>query len=128
MAKATSWEVFLTLNNHETYPVQAVDSLNNYVFFQTPIYEPGLRSLLSPLGWGDVTIKYLSESATDPYTQYLNTIRHDSLLRHELGVIVPHDTIEDLGDTVISSPADGDILVYSDGTWNNRGSISGGTP
>ncbi len=127
MTKSTSWEVFSTLVGL-SLPVQVVDSLNNCIFFSETVYEPGLRTALSPLGWGDVTIRYLLESAEDPYTQYLNITRHDSLLRHELGVIVPHDTIEDLGDTVISSPADGDILVYSDGTWSNRATISGGTP
>jgi hypothetical protein len=127
MAVSTPWEVYTTLRDL-SYLVLCVDNINDCIYFETVVYEPGVRSILTPLGWQSTTIRYITGTLEDPYPQYLDITRHDSLLRHELGVIVPHDTLSGISDTSLVSPVDGDFIVYSDGVYTNRTGISGGTP
>lgn len=124
---STPWEVFNALIDL-SYPVVCVNNIENCIYFPTSVYEPGVRTVLATHGWETASIRYISGPLEDPYPQYLDITRHDTLLRHELGTIVPHDNLASLADTSLTSLDDGHILVYSDGVWISRNSISGGTP
>jgi len=116
MTKATAMQVFSALS---LYPISIVDALNTRIYFSEPVSESAIHAIVDPLGWTDVNILIIDEDLIDPYPQYLNSTRHDSLLRHSLGTVVPHDNLSGLLDCDIDSPADGEILVYASSKWGN---------
>lgn len=124
MTKSTAMQVFSALSAH---PVSIVDALNTRIYFSESVSESAIHAIVDPLEWTDVSIQVIG-SGDDPYTQYLNTARHDSLLRHSLGTVVPHDNLSGLLDCDIDTPAAGHILIYNGTHWENASGISGGSP
>ena len=84
MTKSTAMQVFSALS---ALPVSIVDALNTRIYFSESVSESAIHAIVDPLEWTDVSIQVIG-SGDDPYTQYLNTTRHDSLLRHSLGTVV----------------------------------------
>lgn len=63
--------------------------------------------------------------ADDDHTQYLNTARHDTPIRHTLGSVVEHDNLTGLTDVTISGVSEGEVLTYVSGQWRNREAVGG---
>ena len=96
MVKATASEVFTALKG-ASLPVTLVDALNTRCYFSETVSSSAVLAIVSPLEWDAVEILVLDPTGVDPYPQYLNTTRHDALIRHEVGVVVPHDTTKITG-------------------------------
>lgn len=91
MVRASSWQVFSALKT-AGLTASIVDDLSDICYFPSSIVEVSVRAVLDPLEWTDTVLLVLSEiDPADPYPQYLNTTRHDEILRHTLGSIVPQD-------------------------------------
>lgn len=56
----------------------------------------------------------------DDHLQYLNNMRHNSPLLHQLGSVVPHDALIYLTDVVINAPQEDEILSFTNGYWANK--------
>ena len=80
-----------------------------------------------PVSYLEATLDHgsLPGLTDDDHTQYLNIARHDLTARHTLGTVVPHDTLNGLGDVVLTSPLTGQALVYNGAQWIND-TVSGG--
>jgi hypothetical protein len=74
-----------------TLPVATVDGITTTIYFASAVSSSAVHAVIDPLEWTNATLSLVS-SDVDPYTQYLNTTRHDQPIRHELGVSVPRDT------------------------------------
>lgn len=91
MTKATATAVFAALVGG-SLPVAMVDGLQTKTYFSESVSESAVRAILNPLEWTTATIEVVGTTDSDPYPQYLNITRHDSLLRHSLGTVVPEET------------------------------------
>lgn len=93
MVKATAQQVFENLKT-AGLPVKIVDGLNDWCWFDGNMIESTVRTVLDPLEWTGASIRNINDDPADPYPQYLNLARHDQLLRHELGVVVPKQDVD----------------------------------
>jgi len=118
MTKATAMEVFAALDT-AGLPVMLCDAVNTVCFFSSTVTDAAVHAVVDSLEWTDVSIQEVSATSYDPYTQYLNTTRHDQLLRHVLGTSVPHDTLDGLTDVTITSAAQYDFVMRGSSAWEN---------
>lgn len=92
MTKSTAQEVYLALKT-ASLPISIVDGLGDICYFSSTVTVSAVRAILDPLEWTAAQILVLTElDSADPHTQYLTLSRHDQLIRHEIGVVVPRDT------------------------------------
>jgi hypothetical protein len=92
MVRSTAWEVFLALQS-ASLTASIVDDISDICYFAATINETNVRVVLDPLEWTETQLLVLTDLA-DPYPQYLTVVRHDALLRHEIGTVVPHDSVK----------------------------------
>lgn len=92
----------------------------------TVLNEGGNEQLQVSVPSGTMDHGTLLGLADDDHTQYLNNARHDLTLRHTLGTIVPHDSLDGLSNVSILSPVEGESLVYDGANWVNA-TTSGGS-
>lgn len=83
-------------------------------------YVGGVWKNIAPATGGDGVTDHglLSGREDDDHPQYLNSARH-TLSSHMLGSNIPHDTLANLTDVTITSPAESQALRYVDGQWRN---------
>jgi len=113
MTKSTAMEVYNALIT-AVLPVTIVDALNTICYFSSSVSETDVHTAIDSLGWSAVRIIIPGSSGADPYPQYLNTTRHDELLRHPYGTVVPYPAIEEATDVTITSIANRDLLIYDE--------------
>ena len=91
MTTSTALEIYTALSLASFTPI-LVDALNQIIYYENTVTESDVHEVIDSLGWVNATILLIETSDDDPYSQYLNVSRHDHILRHPVGTVVPHDS------------------------------------
>lgn len=113
MTTYTALEVYTALVT-VSLPPSLVDAVNQRIYFPATVSAASVHAVIDPLGWTGASILVLGTTDEDPYPQYLDITRHDSLLRHVLGTVVPRDSSK-VNTSAVSTDgtftADSDALI-----------------